>query len=90
MTCGAGCDAECIVAHPSAPSFGKSHPVGLYAACSRAQSAGRGSYGEPGYEPSALYLQPLCSRGRIQIRVDNQVTAGREHGARRRYEGPSP
>ena len=83
MTCGAGCDAECVVIHPATPSFEKSHPGGLYTACSRAKSAGRGAYGEPGFEPSALYLQPLCSRERILIQVDNQITAGRERGALR-------
>ena len=28
-------------------------------------------------------MQPLCSRDRILIRVDNQITAGRAKGARR-------
>ena len=83
MTCGAGCDAECVVAHPATPPFEKSHTGGLYTACSRAKSAGRGAYGDPGYEPSALYLQPMCSRERILIRADNQITAGRAKGARR-------
>ena len=82
-TCGAGRDAECVVARPITPSFGKSHHVGIYDACSRAKSAGRGSYGEPGYEASALYLQPICSSERILIRVDNQMTDGRGRGARR-------
>ena len=83
MACGAGCDAECVVSHPPTPSFEKSHPGGLYAACSRAKSAWRGAYGELGYGPPALYLQPLFSRERILIRVDNQITAGRERGDRR-------
>ena len=53
---------------------------GLYAACSRAKSAGRGAYGGPWYEHSASYLQPICVRDRILIRADNQITAGRERG----------
>ena len=32
MTCGTGSDAERVVVHPATPSFGKSHPGGLYAA----------------------------------------------------------
>ena len=48
--CGAGCDAECVVAHPSAPSFGKPRHGGLRASFSRAQSAGLGAFCEPGYE----------------------------------------
>ena len=83
MTRGAGCDAECVVVHPAAPSFVKSHPGGLLTSFSRAQSAGRGAFGEPGCDPSALYLQSLCSRERIIIRVDNQVTAGRDRAVRR-------
>ena len=82
-TCGAGRDSERVVFHPSTPSFGKSHTGGIHTACSRAQSAGRGSYGEPLYAPSALYLHPLCSRDRILIRVANQITDGRERGTRR-------
>ena len=39
--------------------------------------------GGHGYEPLALYLQPICSRERILIRADNQITAGRERGALR-------
>ena len=79
-TCGAGCDAERVVVHPSDPSFGKSHPGGLYAAFPQAKSAGRGSYGEPGCEPSALYLHPRCSSERILIRVARHITDGRGAG----------
>ena len=83
ITCGAGYYAGSVVAHSPTPSFGKSRTGGLYTACSRAESAGRGSYGETGFESSALYLQPLCSRERILIRVDNQITDGWGRGARR-------
>ena len=68
---------------PGHAVFWKIAPGGLYTACPRAKSAGFGAYGEPGFEPSALYLQPLCSRERILIQVDNQITAGRERGALR-------
>ena len=83
MTCGSGCDAECVVVHPAKPSFEKSHPGGLYTAISRAKTAGRGVYGDEGFAPSALYLEALCSRERILIRVDNAITAGRDRAARR-------
>ena len=46
-------------------------------------SAGRGFFGDPGFEPSAIYLQALCSRERALLRVDNAITAGRERAARR-------
>ena len=59
MTCGAGRDVEGVVVRPPTPSFVKSLNGGLYTAFSRAKSAWCGSYGEPWYEPSALYLQPL-------------------------------
>ena len=83
MTVGEGCDAECVVVHPAAPGFEKSHTGGLYTACSRAKSAGQGEYGEDGFKPSAMYLQPLCSRERILLRVENAQTEGRESMARR-------
>ena len=83
ITCGAGFDAECAVVHPAKPSFEKSHPGGLYTAFSRAKSAGRGVYGSPGFEPSAIYVQALCSRERILLRVDNEITAGRDRATMR-------
>ena len=83
MTCGAGYDAECVVVHPAKPSFEKSHPGGLYTAFSRAKSAGSGVYGSPGFEPSAIYVQALCSRERILLRVDNEITAGRDRATKR-------
>ena len=83
MTCGAGCDAERVVAHSTGPSFAKSHPVGIYEAFSRAKSAGRCAFGEPGSGPPVPYLPPLCIRERILIRVDNQITAGRDRAVRR-------
>ena len=58
-TRGAGRDFEHVVAHSPDPSFGKSHHVGLYDARSREKSTGRGSYGEPGCDPFALYFHPL-------------------------------
>ena len=54
MTCGSGRDAECVVVHPSKPSFEKSRPRDLYTAFSRAKSAGRGVYGDHWFAPSAL------------------------------------
>ena len=83
VTFGAGRDAECAVAHPATPSFEKSHPGGLYTAMSGAISSGRGVFGQPGFEASVLYLQALCSRERIPLRVDNAITAGRDRAARR-------
>ena len=47
-------------------------------------SAGRGSYGEPRFQPSALYPHSLCVRERILIRVYNQITD--RHGALRVVE----
>ena len=52
MSCGAGRVAD---DHPATPSIEQSHPGGLYTACHRAQSAGRGSFGEPGRGPPDLY-----------------------------------
>ena len=83
MTCGPGRDSECVVSHPAKPSFEKSHPGGLYAACSSAKSAGRGVYGEHGFAPSALYLQALCSLEPVLLRVYNAITAGRDRAVRR-------
>ena len=64
MTCGAGCDAACAVVRPAEPSFEKSRTGGRYFAFSMAKSAGRGVYGAPGFGPSAIYVQALCSRER--------------------------
>ena len=83
MTRGAWYDAECVVVRPSKPSFGKSHPVGLYTAFSRAKSASRGVYGSPGFGPSAIYAQALCIRERILHRVDNEIAAGRDRATKR-------
>ena len=83
VTVGEGCDAECVVVHPAAPGFEKSHAGGLYAECSRAKSAGQCEYGEDGFRPSAMYLQPICSRERVILRVENVQTEGRESTARR-------
>ena len=82
-TCGSGRDAECVVSRPAKPSVEKSHPCGLYAAFSSAKSAGRGVYGAEGFAPSALYLQAIFSRGRVLLRVDNAITAGRDRAVRR-------
>ena len=83
MTCGAGFDAECAVVHPAKPSFEKSHRGGPYTAFSRAKSAGRGVYGSPGFEPSAIYVQALCSRYRLLLCVDNEIKAGRDRATKR-------
>ena len=77
LTVGPGCDAECVVVHPPKPAFEARAPGGLYMACSRAKTAGRGKYGAPGFVPSALYLQPLASRERLAVKVDNDTTKGR-------------
>lgn len=82
-TCGACCDEECGGLRPATPPIEKSHPGGLYDASPRENPAGRGAFGEPWYVPSALYLQPICSRERILIRVDNPITAGRDRAVRR-------
>ena len=78
MTGGAGREAECAATNHEATSFEKSHPGGLYAAASRAMSAGRGVFGEHGFGPSALYLHALCSRERVLHRADNAIAASRE------------
>ena len=57
-------------------------PGWVYATCSGAKFAGRGVYGEPDYEPSALCIRPLCARDRIILRLGNEITAGRERAVR--------
>ena len=82
-TSGPGRDAECAVVHPAHPSFEKSHPGGLYDASSRDKSAGRGVYGEPGFEPPAIYLKAVCRCDRVLPRGENDITAGRDRAVRR-------
>ena len=75
--CGPGCDAGCVFARPAKPSYEKSYPRSLFAAFPRAKSPGRGVYGDEGFAPSALYLQALCSREGVLLRVENAIPAGR-------------
>ena len=46
-------------------------------------SADRGVFGDPGFAPSALYIQAICSIERLLLRFDNAITAGRDRSARR-------
>ena len=87
----------CVVAHPATPGLGKSRTGGLYTSCPRAKSAGQGERGEYGFKPPALCPQPICSRDRSLLRVENAQTTGIEwiprrieglaSGARNRYLG---
>ena len=62
-TSGAGCDVERVVARPAALSFEKSPPGVVYAAFSRAKSAGRGVFDVADYAQSALISIHFASDG---------------------------
>lgn len=47
----------------------------------RARIRQGGNYGDPGFPPPGIYLQPLCSRASIILRVGNDQTRGRDRMA---------
>ena len=74
--------AECAVVQSAKPSFEKSHPGTLHFVL-QSEVRWPQSIRTPAFDPSAFYVQAICSRGRILLRMDNVIAAGRDIATRR-------